>query len=472
MKELQGRRDSVLDRAALQLGDVVLDVGCGDGLIGFGALDLVGPGGQVIFSDISSNLVERCRAIAENPNFPSPSGGGQGGGPLLDRCRFIVNSADDLRDISDRSVDLVTTRSVLIYVDRKDRAFAEFFRVLRPGGRISLGEPINRFSYPEPRGRFLGYDVTPVVEIADKLEAFFDREERPKISAMMDFDERDLIAIAERTGFGGIHLDLQADIKAPRAEDWNRFVHSAGNPLSPTLGSDARVARSSRARPFHRTSQAAGRVGDRHGTSCLRVPLGGETGSVTPDPPEVRRLKGAHVNLRRFRPTDEATVWEGRASAEPAALPTGPGPRSRLRKRILASGQWVRGSLDLAIESNGRLIGDVQARMGVGQRLPPGVVELGVDLYDPGQRGKGYGAEAVALLTTWLLERGIAERVLASTAVGNRPMRRVLEKLGFTFEGVMRGFMPVGGGREDFALYGVTKAEWRSIGAKPVAEPQ
>jgi SAM-dependent methyltransferase len=154
---------------------------------------------------------------------------------LLDRCRFIVNSADDLRDIGDGSVDVVTTRSVLIYVDRKDRAFAEFFRVLRPRGRISLGEPINRFSYPEPRGRFLGYDVSPVVEIAEKLEAFFDREERPKISAMMDFDERDLVTIAERTGFGNIHLDLLADIKSPRGEDWTRFIKSAGNPLSPTL---------------------------------------------------------------------------------------------------------------------------------------------------------------------------------------------------------------------------------------------
>jgi len=183
---------------------------------------------------------------------------------------------------------------------------------------------------------------------------------------------------------------------------------------------------------------------------------------VTADPPEVRRLNGDHVNLRRFRMSDEATVWEGRASAEPTALPSGPGRRSQLRKRLVASGRFVRGSLDLAIESNGRLIGDVQARMGVGQRLPPGVVELGVDLYDPGQRGKGYGAEAVALLTTWLLENGIADRVQASTAVGNRPMRRVLEKLGFTFEGVMRGFMPVGTGREDFALYGVTKAEWRT----------
>ena len=230
VKDLQRRRDSVLDRAVLQPGDVVLDVGCGDGLIGFGALDRVGPSGRVIFSDISAELVARCQA-----QFPSPSGGGQSGGSLLDRCRFIVNSADDLHDVSDSSVDVATTRSVLIYVDRKDRAFAEFFRVLRPGGRISIGEPINRFSYPEPRGRFLGYDVMTVVEIADKLEAFFDREERPKITAMMDFDERDLIAIAERTGFGDIHLDLRADVKAPRPEDWTRFVQSAGNPLSPTL---------------------------------------------------------------------------------------------------------------------------------------------------------------------------------------------------------------------------------------------
>lgn len=181
----------------------------------------------------------------------------------------------------------------------------------------------------------------------------------------------------------------------------------------------------------------------------------------------MRRLNGERVNLRRFRLGDEPTVWEGRSAAEPMALPAGPGRRSQLRKRMLASGQWVRGSLDLAIESDGRLIGDVQARMGAGQRLPPGVVELGVDLYDPRQRGKGYGAEAVALLTSWLLDHGIADRVQASTAVGNLPMRRVLEKLGFTFEGVMRGFMPVGAGRADFALYGVTKAEWRANRGKP-----
>jgi len=49
--------------------------------------------------------------------------------------------ADDLAAIPDASVDVVTTRSVLIYVRDKRRAFGEFARVLRPGGWISIFEP-------------------------------------------------------------------------------------------------------------------------------------------------------------------------------------------------------------------------------------------------------------------------------------------------------------------------------------------
>ena len=53
----------------------------------------------------------------------------------------------------------MTTRSVLIYVADKAAAFAAMYRVLRPGGRISLFEPINRLMFPEPPDRFWGYDV-------------------------------------------------------------------------------------------------------------------------------------------------------------------------------------------------------------------------------------------------------------------------------------------------------------------------
>jgi len=54
-------RDRVGHNAGLAPGASVLDVGCGEGLITFAALDAVGPTGKVIFSDISVDLLERCR---------------------------------------------------------------------------------------------------------------------------------------------------------------------------------------------------------------------------------------------------------------------------------------------------------------------------------------------------------------------------------------------------------------------------
>src|SRR5580704_2700481 len=102
-------RDHVLDQARLRPDDTLLDVGAGDGLITFGALDRLGPSGQVIFSDVSADLLEHCRKAATAEE-------------LLDRCRFVLASADCLADVDDASVDVVTTRSVLIYV--KDKAAA------------------------------------------------------------------------------------------------------------------------------------------------------------------------------------------------------------------------------------------------------------------------------------------------------------------------------------------------------------
>lgn len=222
-RQLHSLRDRVLDLAAIKPGDRLLDVGCGDGLIGFGALERVGPNGHVTFSDVSTDLIARCRQTADQIQ-------------ALERCDFLISSADDLSEIPDASVDLVTTRSVLIYVNAKERAFGEFHRVLRSGGRAIIAEPINRYSFPEPPGTFLGYDVRPITEIATKLIRVYDSVETPRITPMLDFDERDLVTMAEHAGFKQIHLDLRIDIEATPRIDWDRFVRQSGNPLSPTLG--------------------------------------------------------------------------------------------------------------------------------------------------------------------------------------------------------------------------------------------
>jgi RimJ/RimL family protein N-acetyltransferase len=170
------------------------------------------------------------------------------------------------------------------------------------------------------------------------------------------------------------------------------------------------------------------------------------------------RLEGERVILRPLRQDELDAALEARDHLQIGTRTRGARARERLRRRLGRSGQLVRGHLDLAVEADGRLIGEIQARGHPAQTLPPGVYELGIVVYDETHRGQGYGAEAVALLTRWLFEHAGAARVQAGTAVGNTSMRRVLERLGFTCEGVLRAFMPEGSGRPrtDYALYAIT----------------
>ena len=55
---------------------------------------------------------------------------------VLDRCRFLRAPATDLSALEHASVNAVTARSVPVYVEDKKRAFEEFHRVLKPGGRL------------------------------------------------------------------------------------------------------------------------------------------------------------------------------------------------------------------------------------------------------------------------------------------------------------------------------------------------
>jgi arsenite methyltransferase len=215
-------RDKVLDHARLGEGEILLDVGCGDGFIGFGALEKV-EGSRVIFSDISQELLDDVQTIAQEMN-------------LLHRCTFLRASADDLSALEDASVDVVTTRSVLIYVKAKQQALDEFHRVLKRGGRLSLFEPINRFAHPEPAHLFWGCDITPMKELAHRVKAVYHRHQPPETDPMLDFDERDLFASAERAGFAEVHLEFQAEIKPlAEARQWQAYLHTAPNPKAPTL---------------------------------------------------------------------------------------------------------------------------------------------------------------------------------------------------------------------------------------------
>jgi RimJ/RimL family protein N-acetyltransferase len=142
--------------------------------------------------------------------------------------------------------------------------------------------------------------------------------------------------------------------------------------------------------------------------------------------------------------------------------------KRRLRDRIEHSGRLVDGWLDLGIEVDGGLVGDITAR-NPKNAFPPGVFEVGISVFASADRGKGYGREATELITTHLFDEFDAGRVQATTAVDNLAMRRVLEGLGFIHEGTLRAFMPGPDGREDYAMYAVTPDEWTRSRRVPAA---
>jgi RimJ/RimL family protein N-acetyltransferase len=161
----------------------------------------------------------------------------------------------------------------------------------------------------------------------------------------------------------------------------------------------------------------------------------------------VIEIRGDRVLLRAFRPGEVDALYEAHLQSDAIV---GTPRRDDVRRRVERSGGWEDGRLDLAVEADGELIGSVDVRSGR-MMMPPGVCEFGIELWS-GHRGAGLGTDAVAALTAWLHAHAFP-RVQAGTSIGNAPMRHVLEKVGYAYEGTMRGFMPEGDGRADYALY-------------------
>ncbi len=160
-------------------------------------------------------------------------------------------------------------------------------------------------------------------------------------------------------------------------------------------------------------------------------------------------IHGERVTLRAFRP-EEFDLALAREPSEDAER------REVRRRRLALSGTRTAWEILFAIEADDRLVGDIQARCS-DQAMPPGVWEVGIDLWEGVDRGRGLGTEAVRLLTAHLFAREGAHRVQATTDVENAAMRRVLEKCGYAREGVLAAYMPAPDGPpRDYVMYART----------------
>ena len=109
----------------LDVGEHVVDVGCGAGLDSLIAARMVGPTGRVIGVDMTSAMLEKATASASAADIST--------------VEFREGYGESL-PVPDEWADVVISNGVLNLMPDKVAALAEMARVLKPGGRLQIGD--------------------------------------------------------------------------------------------------------------------------------------------------------------------------------------------------------------------------------------------------------------------------------------------------------------------------------------------
>ncbi len=123
---------------ALEPGDRGVDVGCGAGMDSLIAARMVGPEGRVVGVDMTPMMLDKARRAAEEAG--------------LKNAEFDRAYAEEL-PVPDGWADVVISNGVLNLMPDKPAVLREMFRVLKPGGRLQIGDILVQKAVPESAKR-------------------------------------------------------------------------------------------------------------------------------------------------------------------------------------------------------------------------------------------------------------------------------------------------------------------------------
>ena len=196
----------LIDKIGVKPGMQILDLGCGDGTTAIPSAKL---GANVLGVDIASNLVQAgiARASAEG----------------LTNCRFQDGDACELSDLQDDSFDLLITIFGAMFAPRPYDVAKEMVRVVKPGGRIVMGN-------------WIPGDPTLVAQILKISSAYTPPPPEGFISPMLWGNEAEVINRFAKAGISEHNISFSRESFVFRSDiSPNGFVDKFRDYYGPTM---------------------------------------------------------------------------------------------------------------------------------------------------------------------------------------------------------------------------------------------